>query len=382
MALHQPHFKRALPIIKSSLMELKGDFGNWNSSAILATIPSLMNTTVVSLMKACDENGQSSRSNVIKASEKALQGYCLLLHLLLMLSNQFPEIITEAENKVNAFIRPDGRNRHKSSTPNLGEFMIYLFLAKNVSWSGFVSCFLKELLSRNVVWFLNNVPGLAFLEQSNYFSKYRLEETFKQSGTSLRLVMFQVAFLKMVKGKDDDMDRRYGYPSNEMSMSLLSLIKEIYAAKTWNIFFDMVDCPLPEENWESEVCDMLINAIKDSEISGYHQNSYTNNELFYLRRKSEPKIPTPKSWLNGKEETDKINKYGVVSYLTFQPGNKNKRDNDFKRNSFYASDGTIINNNNDYNNYGSYRGRGSYRGNGSYRGRGRGGNVYMNPRRT
>ncbi|GBB94308.1 hypothetical protein RclHR1_02330006 [Rhizophagus clarus] len=392
VVLNKPHFNRALPIIKLSLMQLCGEIGRpWNSSAILKTIPSLMNTTVVALMKACDESGQSSRSKVLKASEKALQGYCLLLHLLLKLSKQFPEIITEAENKVNAFIQPDGRNRHKTSTPDLGILMIYLFLTKNVSWSGFVSCFLKELLSRNVVWYLSKVPALAFIEPSDYVSKYRMEETFTQSGTSLRLVMFQVAFLKMVKGKDNDMDRRYGYPSNEMSTSLLSLIKKIYAVKTWDVFFDMIDFPFPKKNWESEICDMLINAVKDSGSSGYHQNPYTNNELFHLRKMHESNIPTPSSWLNNKDETSKIGQYGVVQFLTFQPGSRNILDNENKRTSFFSSRGNnnIINNNDNNNNNlnygGNYRGRGGFRGGRGGRGRGgrggRGGNVYI-PNRT
>lgn len=391
LVLNKLHFTRALPIIKSSLMTLRGEIGKpWNSSAILKTIPSLMNTTVVALMKACDESGQSSRSKVLKASEKALQGYCLLLHLLLKLSKQFPEIITEAENKVKAFTQPNGRNRHKYSTPDLGEFMIYLFLAKNASWSEFVPCFLKELFSRNVVWYLCNVPGLAFLEPDNYVSKYRVEETFTQSGTSLRLVMFQIAFLKMVKGKEDDMDRRYGYPSNEMSNSLLSLIKKIYAAKTWNVFFDMIDFPLSEKNWESKVCGMLKNAVSDSETSKYHQNPYTINELFYLRRTNEAKIPIPDSWLNNKNnEPAEIEKYGVVKFLTFQPGDRNIRDNENKRNSFsFSTRGNNHNiNNNNINiindNRGSYgRGGGGGRGRGrGWRG-GRGGNVNMNQRHT
>ncbi|CAG8449547.1 14768_t:CDS:2 [Funneliformis mosseae] len=318
VALNKFHFKRALPIIQSTLMELREERGKpWNPSIILKTIPGLMNTMVVALMKACDD--RSSRSKVLKASEKALQGYCLLLHLLLKLSKVFPQIITEAEKKINAFMHPDRKNRLKTSTPNLGEFMIYLLLTKNIPWSRFVACFLEELLSRNVVWFLNGAPELAFLEKSDYISKYRLEKTFSLSGTSLRLVMFQVAFLKMMRGKEVEMDRKYGYPSDEMSTSLLSLIKVIYAAKTWNIFFDMVNFPLPKTNWESKVCDRLINAVKDSEKSGYHQNPYTNDELFHLRKKKESTIPIPDNQISN----DEIEKYGVVPSLSFMPGDKN-----------------------------------------------------------
>ncbi|CAG8464857.1 4861_t:CDS:1 [Acaulospora colombiana] len=327
VALNLSHFNRALPIIQRTLVELRS-FGAWNPKVILKTIPGLMNTAVVSLMKTCDDSGERS-SYALRASEKALQGYCLLLHLLTMLSEKYPEVIEEAENKVEGFIKnQNNRSRNKTVTPNLGEFIAYLFMCKNISWSRFCPCFLEELLSRNVVWFLNSNASLAYLEPEQFISNYRLSETFELSKVSLRLVMFQVAFLKMTRDTRNDMDRRYGYPTEEMSNSLLQLIKQIYQVNTWDVFFKMIDFELPEKDWEPIVLKLLRNAIVDSGKSGYHQMPYTVNEVYFLRRKFEPSVPAPPSW-RPNDKTLQI--HGFAQNLSFHAGERARRDNESKR---------------------------------------------------
>ncbi|RIB19876.1 hypothetical protein C2G38_2244895 [Gigaspora rosea] len=291
IALNQNHFNRSLPIIQSSLMKLR-DYSTWDPSIILQTIPVMMNT----------------------------MGYCLLFHLLIMLSEKYPEIIKEAENKVSKFMNPEEKSEcHKSCTPNLGEFMIYLFLCKNMDWSEFCPYFLEELLARNVVWFLNQNAGLAYIEPNNYHSKYRLKTTFELSNTSLRLVLFQVSFLKIMRGIVEDIKSRYGYPSDEMSSLLLILIKQIYDVKTWDVFFKMLDFSLPERNWEHVVSKMLKDAINKSFQSGYHQVPYTANELYFIRRKKESQIPFPICWDENSEEVKKLWTYGCNKSLNFNP---------------------------------------------------------------
>ncbi|RHZ61602.1 hypothetical protein Glove_346g191 [Diversispora epigaea] len=113
LALSAVHFEKVLPIIKSSLMRIR-DYTEWNSELVLKTIPGLMSSMVVNLMKACDDNRHQSSSSVVrKVSEKALQGYCLLLHLLIMLSKKYPEVITEAEKKVENFIENEQPRRFR-----------------------------------------------------------------------------------------------------------------------------------------------------------------------------------------------------------------------------------------------------------------------------
>ncbi|CAG8454758.1 97_t:CDS:2, partial [Diversispora eburnea] len=320
LVLSAVHFEKALPIIKTSLMNIR-DYTEWKSELVLKTIPGLMSSMVVNLMKACDNNRQQS-SAVIKASEKALQGYCLLLHLLTMLSNQ-----TDQRR----------RFRHKTNTPNLGEFIIYLFLCRDINWKEFCTGFLEELLSRNVVWFLNKEASLAYIEPDDYISNYRLTKTFELSSTSLRLVMFQVAFLKMTQdmknSQKNNLDKRYGYPTDEMSNSLLQLIKKIYQVNTWDVFFEMIDYDLFENEknkigWELKVLKLLKNAINDSLISGYHQMPYTLNEVYYLISRCEPGIPPSTSSLQRDNNNEE-----VITGLTFYPDQRSTRQNEDRRNN-------------------------------------------------
>ncbi|CAG8835772.1 20498_t:CDS:2, partial [Gigaspora margarita] len=250
-------------------------YGNHDPSIILKMIPRMMNLIVVNLMKACDDSSGHTKLTCknlfLKASEKALQGYCLLFHLLIKLSEKYPEITKEAINKVLIFMNSEEKR-----------FIIYLFLCKNIVWSEFCPYFLEELLAHNVVWFLNKNPDLAYIELNDYHSKYQLDTTFELSNTSLCLILFQVSFLKIMQGIEENIKRRYGYPSDEMIR-----------------FF------LPEQNWEQVVSKMLKDAINKSFHNGYHQVQYTVNELYFIRYKYKSQIPPLSNWDENSEEAKK-----------------------------------------------------------------------------
>ncbi|RIB30799.1 hypothetical protein C2G38_2238064 [Gigaspora rosea] len=100
-----------------------------------------------------------------------------------LILEKYPEVTKEAENKVSKFMNPEEKS----------EF-----------WSEFCPYFLEELLARNVVWFLNQNARLAYIEPNNYHSKYRLNTTFELNNTSLRLILFQISFLKIMQGIGED----------------------------------------------------------------------------------------------------------------------------------------------------------------------------------
>ncbi|KAG9286370.1 hypothetical protein G9A89_014536 [Geosiphon pyriformis] len=359
VVLNNSHFERALPIIKTTLMELREPpKSKWTPLVILRTIPGMMNMMVVNLMQACDQDRHGG-GKILQASEKALQGYCLLLHLFLKLSEHYPQIQKEAQQKIILFIKKR-ENRLKQATPNLGEFIIYLLLAKDIDWPKFFECFLQELFARNVVWYLGSSPHLGYLEPSTYKSEKRIQESFDASGTSLRLVMFQILFLRMTQASGD-MSRRYGFPSGEMSQSLLQLIKQIYAVKSFDVFFKILDLPLPQNSWKTAITEMLIKAVQESYNNGYHQQPYTINELYYLRKLVEPAIPPPSGWDPNSPEVKKLDIYGCARGLSFNLGERNKRENDEKRRGFNGH------NPDQFSAHGIYRGRRPYRGRGFQR---------------
>lgn len=210
---------------------------------VVEVLPRLMNGMVLDLVKDCDEDKIAGWSTltpgrqwaVKKASEKELQGYCLLLHLFANLANPYPVVEAELRRRV-ALFRQSASGRHKHSTPDIGEFLTYL-LVLNVDWQTYCIPSVEELLARNVVWFLEgrtasnkkypHLAHLAHLEDHTYVSLQRLRETFEASLRSLRLVMFQVSFLRLAQAESEGVNSQYGYPSVETSEALFHQTQRI-----------------------------------------------------------------------------------------------------------------------------------------------------------
>ncbi|KAJ3269068.1 hypothetical protein HK104_005198, partial [Borealophlyctis nickersoniae] len=219
LVFSQHHYRRAKGELQAALMWLAGRRGGSRSlgrGSEIATrndtfvpwdavevVSKMMNQMVVSLMKEVtgDARGGKATATVLHASEKALTGYCALLHLLMTLAVEYPSIAEEAYHRVSRFLSSNVA-RTKENVPDLGEFLILLALVPAASWDVMGDVIVKELLARNVVWAVRDRPYLA--EKGDYgrvYDEARVRETFEASKTSLRLLMFQVQFLKTVVGK-------------------------------------------------------------------------------------------------------------------------------------------------------------------------------------
>ncbi|KAG0588248.1 hypothetical protein KC19_2G228500 [Ceratodon purpureus] len=336
IAISPLHFRSALTILKDSLLHLHRTWvrpeklERW-PLCIVEVLPRLMNHMVLELVKDCDElqsSGQGLSGNrqwtVKKSSEKALQGYCLLLDLFQKLAKQFPEVGREIRNRVTMFQGSEG-GRQKSRTPDLGHFLTYLLVLQE-NWSTYCVRFTEELLARNVVWYLDgskkdkpSLVHLAHLEDDSYVSLQRLRETFAANAHSLKLFMFQVSFLRLVsKG----IDSHYGYPSPENSTSIFQQTQEIYAVKDWDACLRICEYPLPVNKWRPYVCKMLKMAVVHSQAAKYHVMPFSKQQLYYWRWRAEPTCPAPSWWRPGD-----IDRYGLHRLrpkgLSFFPNNRN-----------------------------------------------------------
>merc|ERR1712100_693513 len=113
-----------------------------------------MNSLVVSMMDQLDSNSPPS----LHASEKALQGYSYMHHILLFLASKHPRMVTVANARVNKFLKAkDGTS--KTFTPNLGEFLPLLRLAQN-GWGECKWAYVREGFARNTRWVLKHVAKL------------------------------------------------------------------------------------------------------------------------------------------------------------------------------------------------------------------------------
>ncbi|EME84065.1 uncharacterized protein MYCFIDRAFT_152343, partial [Pseudocercospora fijiensis CIRAD86] len=174
-------------------------------------IYSFMNEVVVKLSleaKDLDTRGRGfnsfdgdepPKSTLTAASEKAIESYFHLFHLLLCLACERPEIPNEANNTIKSFI---AGSHDKQKVPDLGHLLIMILISEVDVTPELIKAIIEEAVTRNVVWMLDkrgrDMAELSFLETSAV-SGYRLQKTFEASKTSYRLLMFLNVMRKVVR---------------------------------------------------------------------------------------------------------------------------------------------------------------------------------------
>jgi len=248
----------------------------------------MMNNIVVSLMKSCEETLKSPKGRspyaparaFLHASEKAITSYCHLLHLLMCLSRSTPAILHDATWCLRRFVTHPN-TRSKKETPDLGQMIVLINLVvilptidhlPPMSWDAISTHYLKEALTRNVRWVLQEAPELEVMEQGT--SDYRLNTTFSKSKTSLRLIMFQITFLNLFietyASGISRLDENYGFADKELPERMVKEIREIFAVDTWPEFFSRVRFTHGMNFTKEKVSAILRQTVQDSAALGYH----------------------------------------------------------------------------------------------------------------
>mmetsp|Transcript_56541 Transcript_56541/g.143008 ORF Transcript_56541/g.143008 Transcript_56541/m.143008 type:complete len:1723 (+) Transcript_56541:60-5228(+) len=195
----------------------------------LEVLPKLMNLQTVQLMKGD-----------LHLSTKALEGYMGFHHLLLSILRQYPSLQVRVERKIGAFLR-DEESRAKKACPNMGEFLCLLAVSKKYTWDDVSKAVLKETLDRNASWAIDKFPILA---RPGIDAQVRLEKTFKASIVSIRLLCFNVWFLRNIVFK------QYGEKETAASIVAQGLSggdRKNCMDRRWDAYEERKGVPLPSE---------------------------------------------------------------------------------------------------------------------------------------
>ncbi|KAF2765547.1 hypothetical protein EJ03DRAFT_252118, partial [Teratosphaeria nubilosa] len=201
LPIAETHWARVKTQINLDSM-LRGMYDNAGTTGPLVNVVyTIMNDTVVRLSNQASGNwmapSASSRlfdqqkSTLKHASERAVEAYFHLYHLLLCLATERPGVAKAADDLVNAI--KSGKT-FKTDCPNLGHLLTAMLISNVPITEEIVRSVIKEAITRNVVWMLDargaNLPELSFLEAEDG-NDYRLEQTFKAGLTTYTLLMFQ-----------------------------------------------------------------------------------------------------------------------------------------------------------------------------------------------
>ena len=265
LAIDRRHFERGLPYLQHVTKQVFGERAK--TTHLLELLAAAMNSMVVQLFGGIVDGAAPP----LHASEVALDGYCGFHHLLLCCAERWPDLRTEADQRVRSFIARE-RARHKEATPDLGRFLVSLTLSSN-GWRELRYPFLREFLARCARWVLQKKP---FLESATS-SLARAHHTFGASLTGLRLVAFQISFLTLVgrpagsTGPHDvlaDYERRLGRPTAAQRSQLQAMAKRLLQLASYAEFFSLVGANVPDATTLNE---LLVDAIQSSADRSYHR---------------------------------------------------------------------------------------------------------------
>jgi ubiquitin-protein ligase len=243
-----------------------------------------------------------AKSTLTHASEKAVESYYQLYHLLVTLATDNPQIVADASKRIKAFMDGD---RSKTEFPNLGHLLVAMLIADMTMTSGITEAIIKEAITRNVVWMLDSrgagMAGLSYFEPSE-FSLFRLSRTYEASKTSYNLLMFahlmRETVTKPAAGTDvtesrtlQDIRRelfsRHGSPLAGTAAELAASIRRIQQVDSFPEFLEAMDVAIPTKE---EFTRFLRRTLHESVDKGYSKWALPQERALAIRLKDEPTV--------------------------------------------------------------------------------------------
>jgi ubiquitin-protein ligase len=299
-----------------------------------------------------------SRSTLNHASEKSVEAYFGLYHLLLCLATEDRVIVVGANEIISRFIAGP---RSKARFPDLGHVLVAALIADAGLTEELTFLIIKEAILRNVVWMLDakgaGFAELAYLEPTA-ISEYRLANTFAASPTSYRLLMFLKLFSSTARPPNkslselrDSLFDTHGAPPPGTSAMMAQRIRKIRDIDSFPGFLAAMGIKrMPNK---TEFTSFLRRTIGDSVAAGYSCIPMSQSKLYMIRKIRERSV----------EATKDVNVNPALERW-FEAGEKWYNNGWNGRPSFFPGHG--IQN-------GVHRGSGGHRGGNSDGGGGRGG---------
>ncbi|KAI1658634.1 hypothetical protein F4813DRAFT_395542 [Daldinia decipiens] len=326
------HWKRVKKYAKVSLdamvqkIKKKGPF---SEAQVLFTF---MNDVVVRLNQVTEAttNHHSPKTNLRHASEKAIDSYFHLFHLLVCFATEDCTLVEHANSLLQNFI---SGKRSKVECPNLGHLLIALLISDVEVTEVLIKAIIIEAITRNVVWLFDkkgaDMPELSYLERDPV-SAYRLDQTFRGSRTSYRLLMFSELFRRTARPSHktplsqvrDELFHRHGAPPHNAAKELAETVRRLHTINDFPAFLrEMGIHKVPDAQ---TFTDVLRKTVRSSIERGYSTVGIPSNYALLLRIKKEPHVSMTDEeakWLKVNGKVD-----GTIMLRRFFPNNIHLRN--------------------------------------------------------
>ncbi|CAJ2503410.1 Uu.00g108040.m01.CDS01 [Anthostomella pinea] len=257
-----------------------------------------MNDIVVRLNEVAVDTGYEigrhakKKSTLLHASEKAIESYFHLFHLLVCLATENPSVVQQANQLLQNFA---AGKQSKTDCPNLGHLLIALLISDVEVTEALTKSIVTEAITRNVVWLLNSMPELSFMERQSV-SPYRLDKTFQGSRTSYRLLMFSELFRRTARPSHqkpltqvrDELFERHGAPPRDAAARLASEVRRLHTINDFPAF--MKEMGIRKAPAPDNFTDVLRKTVDASMRKGYSRPGLTQDDAMLLRHQRDPDL--------------------------------------------------------------------------------------------
>ncbi|KIW19912.1 hypothetical protein PV08_00487 [Exophiala spinifera] len=222
---------------------------------------------------------QDIKSTLKHASEKAIESYFHIFHLLLCLATTYDSVVQVANRTLENFKKG---STSKTNCPNLGHLLVASLIADVDLTQHLRIAIIREAVTRNVVWMLDRRNGAGMVDlvymEPDEVCEYRLTKTFEASKTSYRLLMFINLFrLTVNRGSGpgrktlvqmrEELFDSYGAPPFGAAARLAAQVKKIQDVDNFDDFLAVMGIEnLPSK---AELTDFLRKCVAESMRKGY-----------------------------------------------------------------------------------------------------------------
>ncbi|KAK0644179.1 hypothetical protein B0T16DRAFT_378110 [Cercophora newfieldiana] len=279
------HWQRVKDGAEKSLTTIADDARIKSSTMVLYAF---MNDVIVRLNADIERKNErydpnAKKSTLRHASEKAIESYFHLFHLLLCIATANPGVVTEANQMIASF---RAGKKSKTDIPNLGYLLTALLISDTDPTEALMKEIITEAITRNVVWLLDQkgagLAELGYLETDDVCN-YRLKKTFEGSRTSYRLLMFSELFRRTARPSPpkpatptpaslaqlrDELFSRHGGAGPGTAAHLASEVRRLQKIDDFPSFLREMGITIPGA---AKFTTVLRCTIKESAEKGYSQ---------------------------------------------------------------------------------------------------------------
>ncbi|KAI1472211.1 uncharacterized protein F4812DRAFT_407814 [Daldinia caldariorum] len=323
---HWGRVKKSVKIALDAMVQKIPNKGTFTEAQVLFTF---MTDVVIRLTQVTDSTTScdSSRTNLRHASEKAIDSYFHLFHLLVCLATEDHTLVVHANRLLQNFI---SGKRSKVECPSLGHLHIALLISDVEVTEGLIKAIIIEAITRNVVWLFDkigsNMPELSYLERDPV-SAYRLDQTFRGSRTSYRILMFSELFRRTARPSHkkplsqvrDELFDRHGAPPRGAAQRLAETMRRLHTINDFPSF--LREMGIQEIPNARTFTGLLRKAVQSSMEKGYSQRGVPTEYALLLRIEKDPHVSMSDEearWVESHRH-----EYAASYLQSFFPNNRN-----------------------------------------------------------